>query len=83
MFFKCKHPAKHLTVYKPETSETKDGDFRFVTYHLLCTNCGADVKLQSAQLIGGVDAFLKRGNVDTNKFASAKRSIGEEWSRMK
>jgi hypothetical protein len=61
MFFKCKHPARWLGVKKQETVEKKSADFDVVTYHLRCCKCGEDVALSYAKMIGGVDAFLKRG----------------------
>lgn len=63
MFFKCKHPARWLGVQRDETRKRKDEDFDVVTYHLVCRRCGDTVELSYAKMIGGVDAFLKRGAV--------------------
>jgi len=59
--FNCNHPANRLLVKKELTSEKKDADFNIVTYHLFCNRCMKDVDITYAQMIGGVDEFLKRG----------------------
>jgi len=60
MFFKCQHPAERLYVNKDATIKKKDDDFNIVTYHLHCGKCGKNVDIIYAQMIGGVDEFLKR-----------------------
>ena len=68
--FKCKHPAAWLRVEREATEASIDHDFTLVTYYLVCGNCGESVKVEHAKLIGGVEAFLARGNrvriVDTS-----------------
>lgn len=61
MFFKCKHPARWLGVQRDETREPIDADFERVVYHLCCRQCGEEVTLSYAKMIGGVDAFMARG----------------------
>jgi len=62
-WFFCKHPAKRLYVLKKETiTPSGNGlDFNIVTYHLKCGDCGADLDISYADMIGGVEGFMKRG----------------------
>ena len=57
--FNCNHPANRLGVKKDLTSKNKDADFNIITYHLFCKNCGKDVDISYAEMIGSVDEFLK------------------------
>jgi hypothetical protein len=61
MFFKCKHPAARLVVERDSTVTQKDEDFNIIVHHLRCRECDEEVSITYAQLIGGVDAFMKRG----------------------
>ena len=61
MFFKCKHPAEYLMVAKEQTVEQFDADYDHITYHFTCYKCNKPVTIKHAKMIGGVDAFLKRG----------------------
>ncbi len=59
---KCKHPFAKLVVKKDLTINLIDNDFEHITYHLHCTHCDTNLDIKYARLIGGVDAFLNRGN---------------------
>jgi hypothetical protein len=49
--FLCRHAAGSLHVRKPATSvESGDGLHNIVTYHLYCTCCNKDVKIEYAEL---------------------------------
>ena len=61
--FSCNHPAKNLFVKKDKKTKNIDADFNKVTYHLFCNRCGKDVDIAYSEMIGGVDAFLKRGKL--------------------
>ncbi len=60
-FFKCKHPVDSLVVEKDATVIEHDKDFEYIDYHFVCINCGEKVKIGYAKMIGGVEAFIKRG----------------------
>jgi hypothetical protein len=62
-FFSCKHPVSGLIVATAATVESVDADFEKVTYHFLCLRCGGRPTVSHAAMRGGVDQFLKRGNV--------------------
>jgi hypothetical protein len=50
MFFKCKHPAKYLSVQKNETKKlSDDGYFLEITYHLRCI-CGEKIDIKHSEL---------------------------------
>jgi len=59
--FQCKHPAKDLYVQREATTEKRDEDFNIVTYHMYCGVCNKHINISHAQMIGGVEGFLKRG----------------------
>jgi hypothetical protein len=60
--FKCQHPAKELAVAKEATEKQHDEDFNIVTYHLFCGKCGEQIVLTHAKMVGGVEAYIERGN---------------------
>lgn len=50
--FKCKHPAKYLHPEKDSTEhDTEYPEYKTVTYHLQCMNCGEKVKVKYARYI--------------------------------
>ena len=63
MFFRCKHPFSALIVEKQQTVTVVDRDFEHVDYHLKCVRCKKYLTLTHARMIGGVGAFLKRGEL--------------------
>lgn len=65
MLFKCNHPARCLGVRRDATALRADADFDVLTYHLVCQNCGDEVKINYAKTVGGVDAFLARREPST------------------
>ena len=58
-FFKCKHPAHRLAVFKDSTVKNRDKDFDIVTHHLFCQKCSERVDIEYAKMIGGVKHFLR------------------------
>lgn len=60
-FFKCSHPFDSLFVAKDATQVEADLNFYNITYHFHCQKCGKDLDKTYAKMIGGVDAFMKRG----------------------
>jgi hypothetical protein len=69
--FKCTHPAKWLRIEKDQTSKPKDEDFYILTNHLRCLNCGELVDIKAAGFVGGVDAFMARGDKNAETSATA------------
>lgn len=63
MFFKCKHPFKALYVQKEQTEKYEDEDFMLVNYHFFCSLCHEQLTHKHVRLIGGVEAFLSKGNI--------------------
>jgi hypothetical protein len=56
--FKCKHPAKSLTVRSRQIIEPHDDDFVKITFPMRCQKCGEDFNLSAMSFRVSVDHFL-------------------------
>lgn len=72
--FRCKHPAQRLAVAKDSTDKIADADFRHITHHLVCRDCGELVDIKYAKMRGGSEGMRSRAR-DRMRLAEIARPI--------